>query len=250
VGNPGAVAHALAQMGQTQPRELYPSGALKQSKGVSYHEDGRVASSLFQRIADGEVLPGRDSGNGDDAGDASEDVPRVLLHADDWCVAFVPLNAASALHVLVVPRAPGARFIRTVDDTGPGDVELLEHLRRVGQQVLDRRVAQQQQPQQQQQEKQHLGESTTKKNEATGLAVAHSVTVATPVPAVFLFHRPPFNSIDHLHLHCLGGGRRRRPLDWAKYPPCDAPWAASLDTILAQLRRSSLALSPADLQTR
>ena len=49
------------------------------------------------------------------------------------------------------------------------------------------------------------------------------------VAATFSFHRPPYNSIDHLHMHCIGANRARRawPVDYLKahtHHHCNPPY--------------------------
>ena len=78
-------------MGQLHAKEFHADGALKRFKCVDYDSDGsNVQSSLFQRIADGLELPGGEV--------------RELLYQDRAVACFVPMAAASDLHVLVVPR--------------------------------------------------------------------------------------------------------------------------------------------------
>jgi hypothetical protein len=44
----------------------------------------------------------------------------------------------------------------------------------------------------------------------------HPAALARPAAASFCFHRPPYNSIDHLHLHCIGLSPLRRPMGYLK----------------------------------
>lgn len=129
------------------------------------------------------------------------------------------------------------RFLKTCEDLGPQDAVLLEHMRYVGQLVLDRTRDHEQGIGQR--EALHAvapelwGRRSDRGDGATH--VFHSRTNAggrdesrtegrasgsaeeSSLQASFLFHRPPFNSIDHLHLHCLAEPGRRRLLDFAKY---------------------------------
>ena len=49
---------------------------------------------------------------------------------------------------------------------------------------------------------------------------------------IFCFHRPPYNSIDHLHLHAIQKPYRwRNIIMFAKY----FPWHGSLENVLRDL---------------
>lgn len=180
-------------------QEFYPSGSVKFYKGIEYNEDGSVKTSLFQDIADGALLPGKDQGTGVDADPSS----RQLLHCDELCACFVPLAAANDMHVLVVPRAPGSRFIKSVHELVVSDLDLIAHMKRVGASVLTQRLA-----------------------ERRG---AHGERFH------FMFHVPPRNSIDHLHLHCIAGSDRREFKGYLKYPERDTYWCTQLGTVVDNL---------------
>ena len=53
----------------------------------------------------------------------------------------------------------------------------------------------------------------------------------------FGFHVPPFNSIDHLHLHCLSG--KRKGVVGGKLAFMEGmPWFISVDMALQKLEKS------------
>lgn len=81
---------------------------------------------------------------------------------------FVPRDPAARVHLLVVPR----EHVRNVNDLRPEErhLVLLEHLRAVGERQLQL------------------------------CAGCLGTDAAAPL---LLFHVPPFNSIEHLHLHCF-----------------------------------------------
>ncbi|XP_057463965.1 bifunctional adenosine 5'-phosphosulfate phosphorylase/adenylylsulfatase HINT4 isoform X2 [Actinidia eriantha] len=87
-----------------------------------------------------------------------------LLHSDDKVVAFQDINPSALRHYLVI----SVGHIPTVKDLQrkPEDFSLVSHMLNVGQTLLHRDAP-------------------------------HSKEYR------FGFHQPPWNSVDHLHLHCL-----------------------------------------------
>ncbi|XP_008786964.2 bifunctional adenosine 5'-phosphosulfate phosphorylase/adenylylsulfatase HINT4 [Phoenix dactylifera] len=87
-----------------------------------------------------------------------------LLYTDEKVVAFPDINPSAFRHYLVIP----IEHISTVKDLRKRteDYQLVSHMLNVGQTLLQR---------------------------------------DTPESKLyrFGFHQPPFNSVDHLHLHCL-----------------------------------------------
>ena len=95
-----------------------------------------------------------------------------LLHEDAQLVAFADARPRARHHLLVVPRAhvghdPGA--LRGAEDTA-----MLRRMVRVGHELLDQ-----------------LQDPGSEAGQQSG-------------ERVLGFHLPPFNSVHHLHLHCLG----------------------------------------------
>ncbi|KAF8019330.1 hypothetical protein BT93_G0109 [Corymbia citriodora subsp. variegata] len=87
-----------------------------------------------------------------------------LLHSDDRVVAFEDINPSALRHYLVIP----VEHISTVRNLKrrAEDYSLVSHMLDVGRTLLQRDAPQ---------SKQYR----------------------------FGFHQPPFNSVNHLHLHCL-----------------------------------------------
>lgn len=87
-----------------------------------------------------------------------------LLYRDDKIVAFQDINPSAFRHYLVIPT----EHIPTVKSLQKGQqhYSLVSHMLNVGKTLLQRDASQ--------------------SNEHR-----------------FGFHQPPFNSVDHLHLHCL-----------------------------------------------
>ncbi|GFP99188.1 histidine triad nucleotide-binding protein 3 [Phtheirospermum japonicum] len=88
----------------------------------------------------------------------------TLLHRDDKVVAFQDINPSAFRHYLVIP----IEHIPTVKDLHKSseDFSLVSHMLNVGQSLLHR-------------------DAPHAKHYRFG------------------FHQPPFNSVDHLHLHCF-----------------------------------------------
>ncbi|KAF5734895.1 histidine triad nucleotide-binding protein 3 [Tripterygium wilfordii] len=88
----------------------------------------------------------------------------TLLHSDDRVVAFQDIKPAAFRHYLVIP----VEHIPTVNDIQRRDEDysLVSHMLNVGQMLLQRDAP-------------------------------HAIKYR------YGFHQPPFNSVDHLHLHCL-----------------------------------------------
>uniref|UniRef100_A0A7S2R6S0 HIT domain-containing protein n=1 Tax=Rhizochromulina marina TaxID=1034831 RepID=A0A7S2R6S0_9STRA len=119
----------------------------------------------------------------------------TLLHSDELVAAFEPIGPASQNHVVVVPR----QWVKSCLELTHEDLPLLEHMRTVGEKVLASRSP-----------------SSTQEG------------CSTPFRQ-FCFHVPPFNSIDHLHLHCIESPKS--PLGMLKYSPFDTPWCRMYGTV-------------------
>ena len=101
---------------------------------------------------------------------ADREVSAEIVYEDDQCFAFRDINPQAPTHLLVVPRKP----IPSLDDLAAEDETLVGHLLVVAQQV----AAQE------------------------GLTSGYRT--------VFNCGPDAGQSVDHLHLHVLGG----RPLSW------------------------------------
>ena len=99
-----------------------------------------------------------------------QEVPARIVHEDDLCLAFHDVAPQAPVHVLVIPKRP----IESLADATDGDADLLGHLV-----VVATRLAR-----------------------ALGLADGYRLVVNCG--------RDGGQSVDHLHVHLLGG----RPLRW------------------------------------
>jgi histidine triad (HIT) family protein len=98
------------------------------------------------------------------------EIPADIVHEDDQCVAFRDANPQAPTHILVVPRKP----IPSLDDITDDDAPLVGHLFTVARDLADEE----------------------------GLDNGYRT--------VFNCGPDGGQSVDHLHLHLLGG----RQLDW------------------------------------
>jgi histidine triad (HIT) family protein len=98
------------------------------------------------------------------------EIPADIVYEDEQCLAFRDIHPQAPVHVLVIPKRP----IPSLAESTPSDLPLLGHL-------LDavRRIAEQ-----------------------LGLAEGYRTVINSG--------RHGGQTVDHLHLHLLGG----RPLNW------------------------------------
>lgn len=97
-------------------------------------------------------------------------IPSKALYQDEHCYAFSDINPQSSTHALVVPR----RHIASLNDVGEADLALLGHLVGAAAQIA----------------------------RARGLSKGYRIVINTGSDGG--------QTVDHLHLHLLGG----RPFTW------------------------------------
>nr|CCA16103.1 conserved hypothetical protein [Albugo laibachii Nc14] len=124
-----------------------------------------------------------------------------ILYEDAFLAVFRPLTPLAATHILVVPRC----HIRNVKELTIAHRSLLQRMRTVGEYVLS----------QQTQTQTISSDSETNK---------------------FAFHLPPFNSIDHVHMHAFRTPRNTsvNSLHALKYCT-ETWWCQSYEKIVHQL---------------
>ena len=98
------------------------------------------------------------------------EIPATLVHEDDLCVAFRDVNPQAPTHVLIVPKT----LLPSLADAVPEDAALLGHLL------------------------------------VTAKKVADELGLANGYRTVINCGRDGGQSVDHLHVHLLGG----RSLSW------------------------------------
>jgi diadenosine tetraphosphate (Ap4A) HIT family hydrolase len=169
------------------------------AKGVWYAPDGTAERSVYDDLRAG-AHPKRPP----DRRLPLADAPRPGFdgyYEDELVMAFVPDKPCAAEHLLIVPRDIA---LKTVNSLTADHLLLLEHMRAVAEAQLRARAARADSP------------------------------AAARAPLEYSFHVPPFNSIDHLHLHAFAP-----PFDSffkrVKYFP-GTPWCASYDAVCERLR--------------
>jgi diadenosine tetraphosphate (Ap4A) HIT family hydrolase len=129
----------------------------------------------------------------------SQQAVRTLIYEDELVVAFQSKSPAATQHLLVVSRA----HIATVKDLTFGHIGLLKHMELIGKKVLE----------------------------------SPEGEVKPSRKYLYGFHVPPFNSVDHLHLHCFSlpflDGLRQM-----KYLP-KSPWFLTIADLIKKLERNA-----------
>lgn len=122
---------------------------------------------------------------------------RVLRETPD-CLAFVDRTPRAPLHALVIPK----RYVPSLFDVTVDDRGLLEELRAIGR----------------------------------DLAQTYAPEAFAAGDYRLCFHVPPFNSVDHLHLHVLAPVSDMAPYyRFVKYQD-NARWSLGVDRTLRRLR--------------
>jgi histidine triad (HIT) family protein len=101
---------------------------------------------------------------------ADGDIPADLVYEDDECIALRDINPQAPTHILIVPRKP----IPSLNDLTPGDEKTVGHLFTVAREL------------------------------------AASEQLREGYRAVFNCGPAAGQSVDHIHLHLLGG----RKMGW------------------------------------
>ncbi|CAI5747170.1 unnamed protein product [Peronospora destructor] len=156
-------------------------------KGVTYGHNGTLVSCRFCEILE--------SGN------------ETFLYQDKDVVVFRPLAPVVVSHILVVPR----RHIRNVSELTPDEATLLHRMREIAAMVL---------------------REMPRPLEVLALSKAYDIAEDCideedfESDFKFAFHSPPFNSIDHVHMHafrtrdgrfgCVGSIKYRTETWWCR----------------------------------
>ncbi|KAJ0399456.1 hypothetical protein P43SY_009120 [Pythium insidiosum] len=203
-------------------------GVFSKHKGVRYCPEGRVLSCRFC-----EILRQRDE---------------PFLYEDDTLVVFRPLHPIVPSHLLIVPRA----HIRNVKMLTVDHIDVVRRMRRVAEQVLYSMALQEEQAEKQPQGAAKQSQSQAKHPLSAFDPTLDGQTTITTIedeerqcssgepPAAFrndcrfAFHLPPFNSIDHVHMHAFRGSTGY--LGRIKYRT-ESLWCRSYDGVLARLER-------------
>ena len=123
-------------------------------------------------------------------------------------IVFQDIHPRATTHGLIIPK----RFIESVFDLTPADVPLLEEMQAMAMSTLQTR---------------HGGQDDD--------------TIARG-DYNLCFHVPPFNSVDHLHLHVLAPQSSMRWYHRLIKYNTSMRWSVSLDTALTRLRQGKPAV--------
>ncbi|KAH9104666.1 hypothetical protein LEN26_014957 [Aphanomyces euteiches] len=94
--------------------------------------------------------------------------PSSILYEDEVVMAFRDIHPRAAIHVLVIPK----QHIKNTSELTRSHVALVEYMLRIGKNVLAQQCE-------------------------------VLLVESTPETHIFGFHQAPFNSVNHLHLHCI-----------------------------------------------
>lgn len=121
--------------------------------------------------------------------------PGTIEYEDEHYVAFRTIDPATKFHVLVTPK----KHIKNLKHVhGLEGAKLLYNLKQAGFRTIFNKT-----------NDQHLA-----------------------MTAKYCFHIPPYNSIDHLHLHAISEPSTMGILNSWKYPSRDVLYCQSVDTII------------------
>lgn len=124
----------------------------------------------------------------------------VLDSNDGKFISFVPLDSVTNCHVLISPKS----HVQNLDSlVKRSDAQLVKEMVAFGKQAL-------------------LKHSDNK------------INPNNPLEAIYCFHVPPWNSIDHLHLHVIGRPNEMSFKSWIKYFQ-NGYWCKSADTLIKEL---------------
>lgn len=127
-----------------------------------------------------------------------------ILYQDAFLAVFRPLTPLAGTHILVVPRC----HIRNVKELTIAHRSLLQRMRIVGEYVLAHQTTQTQ----------------------------AQTTSSDPEINKFAFHLPPFNSIDHVHMHAFRTPRNASVNSFHALKYCtETWWCQSYEKIMQQL---------------
>ena len=133
--------------------------------------------------------------------DANEPATVVADSVDNKYISFIPIGKVTSCHLLVSPK----HHIQNVESLiKKSDANIIKEMIEFGKESL-------------------LKYGNGK------------LDPDNPQDVLFCFHVPPFNSIDHLHLHCIGKPQHMSFTSWIKYFP-DGYWCKTADTLIKELQ--------------
>jgi diadenosine tetraphosphate (Ap4A) HIT family hydrolase len=164
-------------------------------KGVAYNMDGSICKCRFCSI-----LSSREE---------------KLLYEDSEVVVFRPIHSVTKSHILIVPRL----HIRNIDQLTKDNLILLQHMRHVAEIVLRGKFFCEDIEIKEVYEDKPENDSTWRNQKDIHAS----------------FHLPPFNSIDHVHMHAFWKSKNSIGcLGRIKYRT-ETWWCRSYDRVVADL---------------
>lgn len=136
------------------------------------------------------------------------ELPATVWDESEDLLLFQDIHPRAATHGLVIPK----RFIESVFELTPADLPLLEEMQEMALEILRNRHGEE------------FLEQTQLQKDGKG-------------DYNLCFHVPPFNSVDHLHLHVLAPRSNMKwYYRWIKYNTA-MRWSVSLDSVMERLRK-------------
>jgi diadenosine tetraphosphate (Ap4A) HIT family hydrolase len=180
------------------------------AKNVQYDADNNIVSCLFCQIC-------------------KDESPRTVYYEDNRYIVFSNIRPAAPCHLLVIPKTH-YRNINELESIGnsvhpmavvpAGATEEKEHIR-----VLK--------------EMKHYGnlgfQNWLTENQSKGslsVEIFHK-----DMPVKYCFHVPPYNSVDHIHMHIIAGPS----ISWQKsliYNDRYTFWCHSYETVLGNFMKN------------
>mmetsp|Transcript_40230 Transcript_40230/g.41033 ORF Transcript_40230/g.41033 Transcript_40230/m.41033 type:complete len:227 (-) Transcript_40230:2-682(-) len=134
--------------------------------------------------------------------------PANIIYEDEHFVCFTDISPVTSYHNLVIPR----KHIDNISDlAGASHAQLVRDMVNIGKKCLFRK-------------------SLTDKNVSyKDLNEKEKHILNT---AQFSFHVPPWNSINHLHLHCIGQPDQMGWLERLKHWESSSVWSVSAEHVI------------------
>ena len=184
------------------------STVARTAKNVMYDADGNIVSCLFCQIANNES-------------------PRTVHYEDNNYIVFENIRPAAPCHLLIIPKTH-YRNINELEAAGTAQLAPVvpDGTMSASQELLHIRVLK---------EMKHFGnlgfQSWLAGYQKTNLLETNASEFHKDMPIKYCFHIPPYNSVDHVHMHIIAGPS----ISWKKsliYNDMYTFWCNSYQTVL------------------
>jgi diadenosine tetraphosphate (Ap4A) HIT family hydrolase len=195
---------------ETSQKAITTSAASTTTATAVYHKpptgvDYTTNDSVFGQILRGEL-------------------PATVWEETTNVLVFQDIHPRAPTHALIIPK----RFIESVFDLTADDIPLLEEMQSIAYQLLQTRHP-------------NMRVVVDYENDPRKEVVDQKKS-AQKKDYNLCFHVPPFNSVDHLHLHVLAPVSQMKWYHkYIKYNT-NLGWSVSLDTVLQRLRAGESAV--------